>query len=92
LNLKTGSAFTSTSTPHGGNEVTIFTLYAPFAHFGMVIVPPGYIDPKVFATGSPYGATSVSGGKSDHPPTADDLQVARFQGARVAQVAKALKK
>ncbi len=91
LNMKAGSAFTSTSSPHGGNELTSFTMYAPMAHFGMVIVPPGYINPKVFATGAPYGATAVTGPNSDHRPTADDLDVARFQGARVAQVARALK-
>src|SRR4051812_13031314 len=32
LNGKVGSAFTSTSTPHGGNEATIISLYNPMAH------------------------------------------------------------
>lgn len=88
---KVGSAFTSTSTIHGGQETTIVTLYIPMAHFGMVIVPPGYASPAVFQAGSPYGATSVSGGNSDQCPTETDLEVARFQGALTAQVARALK-
>jgi NAD(P)H dehydrogenase (quinone) len=87
---KAGSAFTSTSTLHGGNESTIITMYNFMAHLGLIIVPLGYADPVLFATGTPYGASSVSG-QNNTPPTAQDLQVARFQGKRVAHVARALK-
>jgi NAD(P)H dehydrogenase (quinone) len=90
LNGKVGSAFASTSTPHGGNESTIISLYNPLAHLGFIIVPTGYADPAVFRAGSPYGASHVSGQNSS-PPTEDELTVARFQGKRVAQVAAALK-
>ena len=90
LNNKVGAAFTSTSTPHGGNESTIISLFNPMAHLGFIIVPTGYVDPKVFTAGSPYGATHVSG-QNGAPPTEDELAVARFQGKRVAQVAAALK-
>jgi len=44
----------------------------------------------MFKAGTPYGASTVSG-QDNQPPTADDLEVARFQGRRVAQVARALK-
>lgn len=87
---KAGSAFTSTSSPHGGNESTIITMYNFMAHLGFIIVPLGYGDPSVFAAGTPYGASSVSG-QNNTPPTAEDLTVARYQGVRVAQIAKALK-
>lgn len=87
---KVASAFTSTSTLHGGNESTILSMYNPMAHLGMIIVPPGYADPSLFLAGTPYGASSVSG-QNNQPPTENDLAVARFQGRRVAQVAKALK-
>ena len=87
---KAGSAFASTSTPHGGNEMTITALYAPMAHLGLILVPTGYADPALFKAGTPYGASSVSGTNSA-PPSADDLEVARFQGKRVARVAAALK-
>ena len=87
---KAGSAFASTSTLHGGNEMTITALYAPMAHLGMILVPTGYAEPVLFKAGTPYGASSVSGTNST-PPTADDLEVARFQGKRVTRVAAALK-
>lgn len=86
---KAGSAFVSTSTLHGGNEVTITSLYAPMAHLGLILVPTGYADPALFKAGTPYGASSVSG-TNGAPPTEDDLAVARFQGRRVARVAAAL--
>ncbi len=87
---KAGSAFASTSTVHGGNEMTITALYAPMAHLGLILVPTGYADPVLFRAGTPYGASAVSGTNSA-PPSADDLEVARFQGKRVARVAAALK-
>ncbi len=87
---KAGSAFASTSTLHGGNEMTIAALYAPMAHLGLILVPTGYADPVMFRAGTPYGASSVSGTNSA-PPSADDLEVARFQGKRVTRIATALK-
>lgn len=90
LNGKVGSAFTSTQSVHGGNESTSLSLYNPMVHLGMVIVPLGYADPALFKAGTPYGASAVTG-QDNAPPTADDIEVARFQGKRVAQVAKALK-
>src|SRR5438270_6264972 len=90
LNGKAGGAFTSTSSLHGGNEATITSLFHPLAHLGFIIVPLGYADPIVFRAGTPYGASAVSG-QDNAPPTADDLDVARFQGRRVTQVARVLK-
>jgi NAD(P)H dehydrogenase (quinone) len=90
LNGKAGSAFTSTASPHGGNESTILSLYNPLAHLGFIIVPIGYADPAVFTTGTPYGASHVAG-TPGKPPGEDELAVARFQGKRVAHVARKLK-
>ena len=87
---KAGGAFTSTSTAHGGNESTLISLYNPMAHLGLIIVPLGYGDPVMFRAGTPYGASTVSG-QNNAPPTADDLEVARYQGRRIVQVATALK-
>jgi len=89
LNGKVGSAFASTQSAHGGNEGTILSLYPPMAHLGLIIVPTGYADAAVFKAGTPYGASSVSG--VNPTPSADELEVARFQGKRVATVAKALR-
>ncbi|WOJ89701.1 NAD(P)H:quinone oxidoreductase [Methylocapsa polymorpha] len=90
LNGKAGGVFCSTSTTHGGNESTLLSMYNPLAHLGFIIVPTGYADPSLYKAGTPYGASSVSHNEAS-PPTADDLDVARFQGRRVAAVAKALK-
>jgi len=90
LNGKVGSVFCSTSTVHGGNESTLLSLYNPMAHLGLIIVPLGYADPALFKAGTPYGASAVSY-TDNRPPTAEDLEVARFQGRRVALVARALK-
>jgi NAD(P)H dehydrogenase (quinone) len=91
LNGKAGSVFTSTSSPHGGNESTLLSLYNCMAHLGLIIVPLGYVDPVIFRAGTPYGASSVSFGQTALPPSADDIEVARFQGRRLTQVAAALR-
>lgn len=88
---KVGSVFTSTSSPHGGMEATLLGLYPTLAHLNLVIVPTGYGNPALFRAGTPYGAASASHGMERRPPTDDDLAVARYQGARVARVAKALR-
>jgi NAD(P)H dehydrogenase (quinone) len=91
LNGKAAGAFTSSAGPHGGNETTIVSLYIPMAHLGFIIVPNGYTHGKLLeGHGTPYGSSSISGQKSA-PPTADELEVAKHQGARVTQVAAALK-
>lgn len=87
---KVGSAFASTSTVHGGNEGTVLSFYNPMAHLGLIIVPLGYADPVLFRAGTPYGASTVSG-QDNRPPTPDEVEVARFQGRRVTDVAAALK-
>ena len=87
---KVGSAFTSSSSVHGGNEINNLTMFVPMAHFGMIIVPPGYADPVMFKAGTPYGASTVTYGASKAPPTGDDLAAAMYQGKRVVEVASAL--
>lgn len=90
LNGKAGSVFAGSSQVHGGNETTITSLWNPLAHLGFIIVPTGYADPIMFAgAGSPYGASVVSGNPPSGP-NQTELAVARFQGKRVAQVAKKL--
>jgi NAD(P)H dehydrogenase (quinone) len=54
-------------------------------------VPNGYTHPKLFeGHGTPYGSSSISGQNSARPTT-DEIEVAKHQGARVTQVAAALK-
>ena len=62
---KVYAAFTSSSTLHGGQETTLEAMHTTYAHFGGIIVPPGYTDPIKFADGNPYGVGKVTGGGGD---------------------------
>ena len=66
------------------------SLHISMAQLGFIIVATGYTHEKIVqGHGTPYGASSVSG-QNSAPPTPEDLEVARHQGARVSQVAAAL--
>ena len=95
LHGKVGGAFTSTATQHGGQEVTLFSVITNLLHFGMTIVGLPYshqgqmrIDEVV--GGSPYGATTIAGGRGERQPSATELEGARFQGRLIAETAKKL--
>jgi hypothetical protein len=65
----------------------VVSLYIPMAHLGFIIVPNGYTHEKILqGHGTPYQSSSVSG-QNSAPPTADELEVAKHQSARVTQVA-----
>ncbi len=91
FNGKAGSAFCATMGAHGGAESTVISLYNVMAHLGLIIVPTGYADPIMFKAGTPYGAHAAVDGQYVKAVPADELDVARYQGRRVAQVAGALK-
>ena len=87
---KPAGFFCSTGTLHGGQETTLVSMMLTAIHHGMLIVglPPS--EGKLFITkggGSFYGASSVSGGKADRPPTEDDLELAKALGKWVAEIA-----
>jgi NAD(P)H dehydrogenase (quinone) len=92
---KIGSVFASSATQHGGQESTILSFHTTLLHQGMVIVGlpytfqgQGRLDE---VTGcSPYGATTIAGGKGERMPSENELAGARFQGKHVAQLAKKL--
>lgn len=95
LEGKVGSVFSSTATQHGGQETTITSFYPTLIHHGMVVVGVPYSEEGLFnieevSGGSPYGATTISGNNT-RMPSENELKIARFQGAHVARVAKALK-
>lgn len=82
---KVGAAFTSAMNQNGGQESTVLALSNTFYHWGSIIVPPGYTDPRVFAGGgNPYGASSTGA------PTDAELATAVHLGERVASVAARL--
>jgi NAD(P)H dehydrogenase (quinone) len=62
---KVYAGFTAAQTKHGGQETTLEALQTTFAHFGGIIVPPGYTDEVKFEDGNPYGVGKVTGEGSD---------------------------
>ena len=89
---KVATAFTSSQTPHGGQETTILALNNTLYHWGMLIVPVGYTVREVFAAGgNPYGA-SYTAGHSVMGPDEHALAVARYQGERLARYAAVVAK
>ena len=92
LNGKVGGAFTSTATQHGGQEATLFSIITNLLHFGMTIVGlpysyQGQMSLDEIVGGSPYGATTIAGGKGERQPSAIDLGGARHQGELIARTA-----
>jgi len=95
LNGKVGGAFTSTNTQHGGQETTLFSIITNLLHFGMTIVGldyghAGQMHDKDLVGGAPYGATTIAGADGSRQPSEIDLEGARYQGRRVAEVANKL--
>ncbi|WP_119066722.1 NAD(P)H:quinone oxidoreductase [Rubrobacter indicoceani] len=88
---KAASVFTSASTPHGGQEGTLLSMYAIFAHWGSIIVPTGYTSDEINAIGNPYGVSSTDGGVTGNGgPSKEELAAARYLGQRLAQKAALL--
>jgi NAD(P)H dehydrogenase (quinone) len=95
LHGKVGGAFTSTATQHGGQEMTQFSIITNLLHFGMVVVGldygfQGQMTLGEVTGGSPYGASTISGGDGSRVPTANELEGARYQGRKIAEVANKL--
>jgi NAD(P)H dehydrogenase (quinone) len=95
LEGKPAGVFTSTATTHGGQESTLLTMMVPLLHLGMIIVGVPYSVPGMLHTeargGTPYGASTVAGGRNELNPTPEDLDIARALGRRVAEVTKKLR-
>ncbi len=90
---KVGSVFTSTATQHGGQETTITSFHTTLFHHGMIIVGVPYSCRELsnmseITGGSPYGATTLAGTDGSRQPSENEIKIARFQGAHVAEVAK----
>ncbi len=92
---KLASVFTSSNTQHGGQETTIISFHSTLLHHGMIIsgVPyscKGLSMMTEISGGSPYGASTLAGADGKRAPSDNELEVARFQGRHVAQIAKRL--
>ncbi|MDN3565744.1 NAD(P)H:quinone oxidoreductase [Paeniroseomonas aquatica] len=88
---KVGSAFSSTASQHGGQETTLMAMHTMMFHHGMVQVglpysAAGLVRLDEVSGGTPYGATTIAGGKGERQPSENELELARFQGKHVAEI------
>lgn len=95
LHGKVGGAFSSSATQHGGQETTLFSIITNLLHFGMVVVGldyghAGQMTLDEITGGSPYGATTITGGDGSRQPSENELVGARYQGRKIAETAKKL--
>lgn len=94
---KVGSVFTSTATQHGGQETTITSFHTTLLHHGMIIVGVPYAEQRLLnmdeiSGGTPYGASTLTGGDGSRMPSENELAIARYQGRHVATIASQLKR
>jgi len=90
---KPATAFTSTSSLHGGQETTLITMLLPLLHHGMVYAGLPYSEIELMETvggGTPYGASHLAGKRSDRALDEHERQLVFAQGKRVARLALAL--
>jgi len=92
---KVGSVFASTGTQHGGQETTIRSFHTELLHHGMIIVgvpyaAKGLSEMGEVSGGTPYGASTLAGSDGSRQPTGNELEIARFQGKHVAEIAAKL--
>lgn len=90
---KVGSVFTSTASQHGGQETTLTSFHSTLLHQGMVIVGVPYSEPRLLnmaeiSGGTPYGASTLTGGDGARQPSENELAIAQFQGRHVTEIAK----
>ncbi|MCK0751498.1 NAD(P)H:quinone oxidoreductase [Chromohalobacter japonicus] len=92
---KLGGAFTSTASQHGGQETTLTSIHTTLLHHGMAVVGVPYSCPALselndVSGGTPYGATTITGGDGSRQPSENELTIARFQGQHIAELAAKL--
>ena len=87
---KPAGVFTSTSSPHGGQETTLISMALPLIHHGMILVGVPYSETALYTTsggGTPYGASHVAREQSATQLTEDEARIAQTLGRRIAQIA-----
>ncbi|MBC2886647.1 NAD(P)H:quinone oxidoreductase type IV [Ochrobactrum sp. CM-21-5] len=88
---KVGSVMVSTATQHGGAELALISTQWQMQHHGMIIVPLSYayegqMGNDVVRGGAPYGMTTTADSDGSRQPSEQELDGARFQGKRVAEI------
>jgi len=84
---KPATVFTSTTTPHGGQESTLLSMMTPLLHHGMLITGVPFSEDalhKNVGGGTPYGVSHIAG--EQHLDISTDIaKLARNQGKRLAE-------
>ncbi|MBW7851512.1 MAG: NAD(P)H:quinone oxidoreductase [Rhodospirillales bacterium] len=93
---KPGGVFTSSNTQHGGQETTITSFHTTLLHLGMVVVglpysAKGQMTMDEISGGSPYGASTIAGGDGSRRPSANELELMRFQARHLTAIADKLR-
>lgn len=86
---KPAAVFTSTSTLHGGQESTLFTMMLPLLHQGMLLMGIPFSEAALHHTqtgGTPYGASHVAA-NSNSQLSDDEKALCRALGKRMAETA-----
>ncbi|KAI9247835.1 flavoprotein-like protein [Sporodiniella umbellata] len=91
LSGKFAGTFFSSSSQHGGQETTAYTLLTYFAHHGLNYVPLGFAnahlaDNNEVIGGSPYGAGTIVGGDGSRLVSKKESEIANTQGSNFAKV------
>ena len=91
---KPAGVFTSTGSLHGGQESTLLSMAIPLLHHGMIIVGLPYTEQALSTTttgGTPYGATHVTWNRDPDSLSAEEKELCRALGRRVADIARRLR-
>ena len=90
---KPAGVFTATSSLHGGQESTLLSMMLPLLHHGMLISGLPYTESELLTTstgGTPYGASHVSGEKSNLPLSSEEKALCMALGKRLATLSRLL--
>lgn len=90
LSGKPAAVFTSTASPHGGQETTLLSMMLPLLHHGMVIVGLPYTQPELMSTtggGTPYGASHIAGAAGERPVSEHERRLCIALGRRLSEIA-----
>lgn len=87
---KPAGFFTSTASPHGGQETTLLSMMLPLLHHGAIIVGVPYNETALFSTaggGTPYGPSRFVANDKPKHFLEEEKQICRSLGKRLAEIA-----
>jgi len=92
---KPAGVFTSTATQHGGQETTIVSTMLTLMHHGCILVGFPYsfkeqMTLQEITGGSPYGVSTIAGGRGERKLSGNELKMARDFGKHLTAFAKKL--